>query len=225
MARTPAVEATTPASRLDAKRVATTGKRERVKSLSEVATLLDVSRNTVAKWIDDGMPVEVRSMSKGVPHKIDVAEAVRWLKREARAEGTARSGEPPAGAAGFPPPDGGEDKEMALTRKARADADRAESEAAIKAMDEDERRGASDPYGIFTDMVRAEYTVTINRRAGGPGGASTAIGTITWAAGATQGTFNIAAGVVVPAGDVIEFVFPSTQDSNAAVLALNLAVY
>lgn len=71
----------------------------------------------------------------------------------------------------------------------------------------------------------AAYTVTVNWRAGGPGGASTAIGTITWAAGATQGTFYIAAGVVVPAGDVIEFVFPSSQDASAAVFCMNMAVY
>jgi predicted DNA-binding transcriptional regulator AlpA len=156
MSRPPGAEPTTPADRLFSKKVAATCKRERVKSLPEVATLLDVSRNTVAKWVAEGMPVEVRSTSKGVPHQIDLAEAVRWLQRQAAAKGTERSTADPAGPA-FAPPDGGEDREMALTRKARADADRAESEAAIKDMDEDERRGGSGPYGIFTDMVRAEY--------------------------------------------------------------------
>ncbi|WP_243952726.1 hypothetical protein [Methylobacterium sp. J-067] len=67
--------------------------------------------------------------------------------------------------------------------------------------------------------------MTINRRAGGQGGTSTSIGTNTWVANATHGTFNIPAYVTVPAGDVVEFVFPSTQDANAAVLCLNLAVY
>lgn len=157
MARTPGAEPTTPADKLHAKKVAATGKRERVKSLSEVATLLDVSRNTVAKWVDLGMPVEVRSTSKGVPHQIDLAEAVRWLQTQAAARVTEKTVEASGGMAAFAPPDGGEDKEMALTRKARADADRAESEAAIKAMDEDERKGASGPYALFEDMVRAEY--------------------------------------------------------------------
>ncbi|MGU3466420.1 hypothetical protein ACLBXO_16360 [Methylobacterium sp. C33D] len=67
--------------------------------------------------------------------------------------------------------------------------------------------------------------MTIDRRAGGLGGTSTRIGTNTWVAGATHGTFNIPAHVTVLAGDVVEFVFPTSQDSNAAVLTLNLAVY
>lgn len=86
-------------------------------------------------------------------------------------------------------------------------------------------KGGTGSYAAFAAAPASAYTFTVNRRAGGPGGTLTAIGTITWAAGATVGTWNIAAGVVVPAGDVIEFVFPAAQDANAAVVVMNMAIY
>lgn len=85
-------------------------------------------------------------------------------------------------------------------------------------------KSGTGSYAAFAAPTAA-YTVTINRRAGGPGGASTNIGTITWAAGSGTGVFNLAAYVTLPPGAVIEFVFPATQDATAAVFCMNMAIY
>lgn len=86
-------------------------------------------------------------------------------------------------------------------------------------------KGGLGSYAAFAAPPAAAYTVTINRRAGGPAGTLSAIGTITFAAGSGVGTFNLAAYVSLPPGDVIEFVFPATQDSAAAVFVMNMAIY
>lgn len=81
----PAEKPTTPAFSLYATATATAGKSARVMSLSQVAILLDVSRNTVMRWISDGCPVEKAppAGAKGVSYELDLAAIVRWLQAQA----------------------------------------------------------------------------------------------------------------------------------------------
>ena len=57
-----------------------------MKSAAEVSELLGVSRNTVKKWIDNGLPVEKRPEKEGDSYLIDVGVAVRWLQDRAADE-------------------------------------------------------------------------------------------------------------------------------------------
>lgn len=77
----------------------------------------------------------------------------------------------------------------------------------------------------FLVSPAAALTVTINRRSGGPGGATNAVGTITWAAGASKGTVAVPLAVTFAPGDVLELVLPATVDANASGLLVNLMVY
>lgn len=156
MARKPSKpeKPSTPAEGLRRTSAPNVGKSYRVKSASEIADLLGVNRNTVAKWIRDGMPTEGEPPAAGKPYMIDMAAAVRWLQeRAAREAAEAMPTSPIMGTA----PDGGESFEQAKTRKERALANAAESDAAIKALNEAERRGAVGPYETLLDMVRVEY--------------------------------------------------------------------
>ena len=53
-------------------------------SLKQLATFLNLDRNTVMKYLDQGMPtVEKADRDRGVAWVIDSAEAVRWLEERA----------------------------------------------------------------------------------------------------------------------------------------------
>lgn len=123
-----------------------------MKSAAEVSELLGVSRNTVKKWIDNGLPAEPPA-KEGGSYLIDVGVCVRWLQDKAAEEAREDEGAP----VGLPL-DGGEDFESAKTRRARADADAAESFAAIKAIEEALKKGAVAPIAIMEDMVRRDYS-------------------------------------------------------------------
>lgn len=48
-------------------------------SLMRIAALLDVHRNTVAKWIDEGCPVEQRAdRDRGIEWELSLSEVVEW---------------------------------------------------------------------------------------------------------------------------------------------------
>lgn len=151
-ARKPAADAVTPAAGLRRTKPPAVGKSFRVKSAAEVAELLSVSRNTVQKWIRDGMPTEGPEPGPGKPYQIDLAVAVRWLQEQAVTEGREDAG--PVSA----PADGGEDYDTAKTRRARADADAAEASASMKAIEEAEKRAMVAPIGVMLDMVQREYS-------------------------------------------------------------------
>lgn len=153
-----AAEAVTPAAGLRRTKVATAGKSLRVKSAAELSELLSVSRGTITKWIRDGMPFEGEEPGPGKPYLIDVGVAVRWLQE--RAAGEAREEEESALDA---PADGGEKYEDAKTRKERALANAAESDATIKAIAEAERRGSVAPIATMLDTVRQEYASLATR--------------------------------------------------------------
>ena len=150
----PGKETATPAEGLRRIAAPTAGKTYRVKSASEVADLLGVSRATVAKWIRDGMPTEGSEPAPGKPYLIDIGVAVRWLQGRAAAEAKSEA----EGGGGIPegPSDGGESYEDAKTRKERALANAAESDAAIKAIMEAEKRGEVGPIATMLDTVRQE---------------------------------------------------------------------
>lgn len=159
MARKPASRATpdvaTPAEGLRRTAAPSTGKTYRVKSASEFADLLGVSRATVSKWIRDGMPTEGDEPAPGKPYLIDIGIAVRWLQGRAAAE--ARSEAEAGGGLPEGPSDGGESYEDARTRKERALANAAESDAEIKAIAAAEKRGEVGPWSTMADTVRQEY--------------------------------------------------------------------
>lgn len=152
MAKKPILEPTTTAAGLRRTKAPPVGKTVRVKSAAEVSELLGVSRNTVKKWIDNGLPAEPPT-KEGGSYLIDVGVCVRWLQDKAAEE--AREDE--AAPIGLPL-DGGEDYESAKTRRARADADASESLAAIKAIDEALKKGMVAPVGLMLDMVQREYS-------------------------------------------------------------------
>ncbi|MEY9831096.1 hypothetical protein ABIA25_002911 [Sinorhizobium fredii] len=53
-------------------------------SLKQLATLLNRDRNTVMKYLDQGMPaVEKADRDRGAAWVLDSAEAVRWLEERA----------------------------------------------------------------------------------------------------------------------------------------------
>lgn len=146
-------EAVTPAAGLRRTKVPAgdVGKSARVFSAAVFSEMLAVSRNTITKWIRDGMPHEGDEKA----YRIDVGKAVRWLQEKAANEAKEEAG---GTTLDFLPPDGGEDLDMAKTRRARADADTAESTASMKAIEEAERRGLVAPIGIMEDMVQREYS-------------------------------------------------------------------
>lgn len=158
MAKAPirsATETVTPAAGLRRTKVATSSKSVRVKLAAELSELLSVSRGTVTKWIRDGMPVENPEPPPGKPYLIDVAIAVRWLQEKAANEARDEEG----GSMGSASADGGETYEDAKTRKERAPADAAESNAVIQAIVEAEKRvwapnGNKIVAGIELDKLR-----------------------------------------------------------------------
>lgn len=152
MAKKPILEPTTSAAGLRRTKAPPVGRTVRVKSAAEVSELLGVSRNTVKKWIDNGLPAEP-PLKEGGSYLIDVGVCVRWLQDKAAEEAREDEGTP----IGLPA-DGGEDYESAKTRRARADADASESFAAIKAIDEALKKGMVAPVGLMLDMVQREYS-------------------------------------------------------------------
>lgn len=147
----PGADTATPAEGLRRTAAPSAGKSERVKSASEFADLLGISRTTVTKWCRDGMPYEGGEPADGKAYRIDVGVAVRWLQERAAAEARTE-----AAAAGIPA-DGGESLEDAKTRKERALANAAESDAVIKAIVEAEKRGSVGPISTMLDVMRQEY--------------------------------------------------------------------
>lgn len=75
----------------------------------------------------------------------------------------------------------------------------------------------------FTVPPGAAYTVTINRRAGGASGALSTLGTIKWLAGAAAATFTFTFAAQLLPGDVLELVFPATQDASVSGPLINLS--
>ncbi|MGW9821932.1 phage terminase Nu1 subunit (DNA packaging protein) [Methylorubrum extorquens] len=141
----------TPAEGLRRTAAPSAGKSERVKSASEFADLLGISRTTVTKWCRDGMPYEGGEPADGKAYRIDVGVAVRWLQERAAAEARTEA------ASIDLPADGGETLEDAKTRKERALANAAESDAVIKAIVEAEKRGSVGPISTMHEVMRQEY--------------------------------------------------------------------
>ena len=102
-------EAITPAAGLRRTKVPAgdVGKSVRVVSAAQFAEMIAVSRNTVTKWIRDGMPHEGDEKA----YRIDMGKAVRWLRERAAIE--AREEAADGAPASFTPADGGEDFETA----------------------------------------------------------------------------------------------------------------
>ncbi|WP_187275087.1 hypothetical protein [Methylobacterium sp. WL120] len=93
MARTTAskpAEAVTPAAGLRRTKVPAgdVGKSARLFSAAVFSEMLAVSRNTVTKWIRDGMPHEGDEKA----YRIDVGKAVRWLQEKAATEAKEEAG-------------------------------------------------------------------------------------------------------------------------------------
>lgn len=139
-------------SEVSFKKAGSNGKATRVMSLSMVAAMLDVSRNTVLAWKRDGCPVEKEATKKGESDQMDIAEVVRWriaVEKEATADAARKAhglvSPTPGGA-----DDGGETKEQADTRRARALADIAEVEAA-------EAYGSVAPIARLETILREEH--------------------------------------------------------------------
>jgi len=58
--------------------------KERYVSLKELASFLDRDRNTVSKWLDNGLPfVEKADRDLGKAWIFDTGEVVRWLEKRA----------------------------------------------------------------------------------------------------------------------------------------------
>jgi len=112
----------------------------------------------VSKWIRDGMPTEGDEPAPGKPYLIDIGVAVRWLQGRAAAEAKSEAEGAGGGEGGLMlPGDGGESYEDAKTRKERALANAAESDAEIKAIAAAEKRGEVGPWSTMADTVRQEY--------------------------------------------------------------------
>lgn len=63
-------------------------------SLKQLAAFLNRDRNTVQKYIDQGMPVvEKADRDRGISWIIDSAEAIRWLEERAATKVTERLGD------------------------------------------------------------------------------------------------------------------------------------
>lgn len=116
----PAAEPITPSEGLHRRPPKAVGRTSRVFSASVIATMLDVNRGTIARWIKDGMPTAKEPSREGEAYEIDNAEAVRWLQKRAMAEAVKDGPEATAGLSGYAPKDGGESYEEARTRKERA---------------------------------------------------------------------------------------------------------
>ncbi|KQP91361.1 hypothetical protein ASF60_18125 [Methylobacterium sp. Leaf113] len=139
---------TTPAEKYRSKPTNPSGKSVRLKSASEVATLLDVNRGTVARWKADGMPVAREPERAGDSYDIDIADVVKWLIDRAVKE--AKPGPDASDPDGAPPrPAGWEDKEEADRRRAVALANTAEME--------EELAGTVIPIEAVADLVRDEF--------------------------------------------------------------------
>lgn len=151
MARKPTSKAdlgpTTPPEKLRGKPTSSTGKTARTKSASEVATLLDVNRGTVKRWIDAGAPVAKEPAFEGDSYDLDVAEVVKWLQE--RAVTAAVDAGPPDDEGGPPRPAGYEDKEEADRRRAVALANIAE-------MEEEEKAGTVVPIDAVESLISEE---------------------------------------------------------------------
>ncbi|PIU06620.1 MULTISPECIES: hypothetical protein [unclassified Methylobacterium] len=152
----PAAEPVTPAEGLHRKPPKTVGRTARVFSASAIATMLDVNRGTITRWINDGMPTAKEPVRDGEAYEIDIAEAVRWLQKRAMADAVADGKESTAGLAGYTPKDGGETYEEARTRKERANANSAESDAEIKAVAAAERKRSVAPVSLMLDRIQQE---------------------------------------------------------------------
>lgn len=124
----------------------------RLVSNAVVATMLGVTRGTVQGWIDDGCPVVNKAAGKGQANELDIAEVVDWLMKRAEKKGLDRglAAAEDAIADGSLAEDGGESKDQAETRRARAMANIAEFKEAIEA-------GSVTPNDVVIDMVRADY--------------------------------------------------------------------
>jgi len=58
--------------------------RDRLVSLKELASILDRDRNTISKWLDNGLPyVDKADRDLGKAWSFDTAEVVRWLEKRA----------------------------------------------------------------------------------------------------------------------------------------------
>lgn len=127
------------------------GKATRVMSLSMIAVYFDVSRGTVLSWKRAGCPIERAATKKGESDQMDIANVIRWriaTEKDLTADAAKRAGgiaPTPGGAA-----DGGETKEQADTRRARALADIAEVEAA-------EAYGSVAPIARLESILREEH--------------------------------------------------------------------
>jgi len=66
----------------------------------------------------------------------------------------------------------------------------------------------------------ASTTVTLNKISGGT---TTGMGTAAWAAAGTSCSFTFSAAVNLAAGDMVEFLFPSSADATLADIAITLA--
>lgn len=145
------LDATTLASTVTKKKAQPAGKSMRVVSLSMVATFLDVSRNTVLSWVRQGCPVEREPVGKGDSYELDLADVINWRMAQAvdaaveKASAAAKIPLPPGGSF-----DGLETKDEADTRRARALANMAEMDEAIKA-------GSVVAVYAVENMVRGDY--------------------------------------------------------------------
>lgn len=137
---------TIPPEKYGRRPTSSTGRAERTLSASELATLLDVDRGTVKRWIDAGAPIVSEPEGKGGSYRLDVADVVKWLMGKASAEAKPTG---PAGEEGFTPPPGWESKEEAERRRAVALANIAEIEEA-------EAAGAVVPIELVAELYTAD---------------------------------------------------------------------
>lgn len=154
----PAAESVTPAEGLHRRPARAVGRTSRILSASQLATMLDVNRGTITRWINDGMPTAKEPVRDGEAYEIDVAEAVRWLQKRAMAEAVKDGPEATGSLSTYTPKDGGETYEEARTRKERALANAAESDAEIKAVAAAERKRSVAPVSLMLDRLQQENT-------------------------------------------------------------------
>lgn len=154
MAKRSDTGSTTVASAYFRKTTNTSGRPARLVNKTNLAIFLDLSHNTMKKWIDLGLPVVGDSSGKGDAYLIDTADAVKWVARQAYERGVEAGSE----AAAMPV---GESSEPGVKGESKDEADRRRAIALANIAEIEEAQAAGDvvPVQAVADMVAEEYTL------------------------------------------------------------------
>jgi phage terminase Nu1 subunit (DNA packaging protein) len=113
----------------------------RIVSLQQAALLLDRDRNTITKWISQGLPtVGAADKSQGKSWELDLAQVVRWMEERAAAVAAAGVTIDPTG-----------------MPKEEADRRRAVALAGLAELELEEARRSVAKIDDIADLVAGEY--------------------------------------------------------------------